>query len=331
MKHKVAFAGFRHGHIETLYKRILSDPEFEIAAGCEENEEAAEAAKFRGIKINYSSFETMLKNADFDILAVGDYYGIRGKRAIAGLNAGKHVIADKPLCTSLDELQKIRRISTEKKLAVGIMLDMRRNKNVAAVRQLINNGVIGRIHQIQFTGQHQLSWGSRPTWYFEPGKHGGTINDIAIHGTDLVEYLTGHRITELISARAWNAFADKAPGFKDSAQGMFALDDGCGVIFDVSYAAPASCKTPFYWHFSIWGEKGVLDFHSTSNGITQYICGNREGKVIPPAEPTCDYLASFLTNVEGREDVWNTANFLSITETTLRLQQMSDMKYGPEF
>ena len=39
-------------------------------------------------------------------------------------------------------------------------------------------------------------------WYFEEGKHGGTINDIAIHGIDLVRYLTGKNVTK-IGAKAF--------------------------------------------------------------------------------------------------------------------------------
>ena len=329
-KFKVAFVGFRHSHIDGLYNRMKDSDQYTIVAACEENAEAAAAAKERGIDITFDDFHEMMQQCEFDILAIGDYFGIRGARAISGLVAGKHVIADKPLCTSLDELQKIRALAKEKNLAIGIMLDMRSNKNVAAAKKLIDEGLIGRIHQIQFTGQHPLSWGSRPAWYFESGKHGGTINDIAIHGTDLTEYLTGHKIKELCAARAWNAYASAAPNFKDSAQGMYVMDDGCGVIFDVSYAAPSGCKTPYYWQFRIWGEKGVLDFHCTSDGVTAYLVNGGEGKVYPASEPMLDYYTSFIAEVEGNKGEWGTEDFLSVTESTLRLQNLSDIHYGPE-
>ena len=108
MKHKVAFVGFRHGHVESLYKRMAEDPQIEIVALCEENADAAAAVEKSGRHITHTDYAEMLEEVDFDILCIGDYYGIRGERAIAGLKAGKHVISDKPLCTSLDELQKIR-------------------------------------------------------------------------------------------------------------------------------------------------------------------------------------------------------------------------------
>ena len=53
-------------------------------------------------------------------------------------------------------------------------------------------------------------------WYFEEGKHGGTINDIAIHGIDLLRFITGKEFTKVNFAKTWNAFADKEPEFKES-------------------------------------------------------------------------------------------------------------------
>ncbi|MBP5183071.1 MAG: Gfo/Idh/MocA family oxidoreductase, partial [Lentisphaeria bacterium] len=99
MKHKAAFVGFRHGHVESLYKLMKEDPEMEIVALCEENPEAAASVEKSGRTITHTDFSKMLEKVDFDILCIGDYYGIRGERVIAGLKAGKHVISDKPLCT----------------------------------------------------------------------------------------------------------------------------------------------------------------------------------------------------------------------------------------
>lgn len=325
MKLKVAFVGFRHNHIDGLYKRMTDHQELEIVAACEEYAPAIEDAEKKGFKITHTSFQKMLEEVDFDILAVGDYYGIRGARAIAGLKAGKHIITDKPLCTSLKELKEISSLSRRNHLVIGEMLDLRSSGNVAAARYAIRDGVIGQIHQIQFTGQHPLSWGTRPAWYFEKGKHGGTINDIAIHGTDLTEYLTGCEIATPLAARCWNAYAVLAPDFKDSAQGMYTLDNGCGVIFDVSYAAPAPCATPYYWHFSIWGTKGVLDFHCSSNGVTLYAAGESEGKLLPPGKPEIDYLDTFLKEIKGDPDPsFNTEHILSISGKTLALQALAD-------
>ena len=103
-------------------------------------------------------------------------------------------------------------------------------------------------------------YGKRPGWYFEEGKHGGTINDIAIHGIDLLRYLTGSGVKVINAARTWNAFAKSAPAFCDSAQFMVTLENGAGVIADVSYSSPDSFGylMPTYWQFCVWCDRELV-------------------------------------------------------------------------
>lgn len=327
-KFKVAFVGFRHGHIDGLYNRMKDSEQYTIVAACEENAEAAAAAKARGIDITFDDFHEMMQQCEFDVLAIGDYFGIRGARAISALVAGKHVIADKPLCTSLAELNEIRHLAQTRNLKVGCMLDMRNNANVNAAKAVIDEGRLGEIHAISFNGQHPLSYGTRPNWYFEQGKQGGTINDIAIHGLDAIEYMTGHAITELTAARTWNAFATFAPVvFQDGAQGMFALDNKCGVMFDVSYFAPEKTgyANPFYWRFTIWGRKGVLEFNYFDAGCKLYLAGAESVEDIPVAADGSDYLKVFTQEITtGAAMTFGTEHILNVSEKCLKLQAMAD-------
>ena len=328
MKWKVAFAGLRHGHIITLYNRIKADPRFEIAAVCEEDDAAAvNAAEKWQIPVTCRNFAAMLKDVPFDILAVGDYYGIRGQRAIAALKAGKHILCDKPLCTSPDELALIRSLTEEKNLKTGIMLDLRTSPGITAAKELIDSGALGKIHALSFGGQHPLNYGKRPGWYFEKGRHGGTINDIAIHGLDAVQYLTGQRITGLTAAKCRNAFADQEPDFKDSAQLMFSTADGCSCMADVSYASPDKFgfTLPFYWRFTLWGKNGVAEFSALRGNVTFYDNVSGEVREISASgEGKEDYLETFTGELEGGKPQFGTAYLLDVTATALKLQQLAD-------
>lgn len=327
---KVAFIGLRHGHITSLYQRIKKDPRFEIVAICEEDAKAAaDAAAAWDMVATHNDFNAMLNEVDFDILAVGDYYGIRGQRIIAGLKKGKHILGDKPLCTDLQELAEIRQLSKDNGLKIGVMLDFRDYSPVRAAKELIDSGAMGEIHAINFGGQHPLNYGTRPWWYFEDGKHGGTINDIAIHGLDVAEYLTGSKITELTAARTWNAFADKEPKFNDSAQAMFALANGCGCIADVSYAAPTkfSFDSPFYWRFTIWGKNGIAEFCARDKAVHFYDNNSGEIRTIPPAsQKLSDYLDIFVNEIDGAVEGFGSEHLMNVTEKALKLQAMADQK-----
>ena len=110
---RLAFAGFRHGHILEAYELARRHGDVEIVAACEEHAPTAEQLAAAGrVRRTHGSYDEMLAQADFDALAVGDYYGRRGEILIRALAAGKHVISDKPICTRLGELDRIAELST---------------------------------------------------------------------------------------------------------------------------------------------------------------------------------------------------------------------------
>ena len=181
---RIAFAGFRHGHIYALYNQCLAASDIVEIAGAWEEDEAARAAaeKDHGVVFDGRSFDDLLADPTVDIIAVGDYYGRRGELCIRALEAGKHVIADKPICTDLGELELIESLAEKKGLKVGCMLSLRYSRYTAPAKEIISSGRLGEVTAVSFNGQHGLDYGSRPMWYFKKGKHGGVINDLAIHG-----------------------------------------------------------------------------------------------------------------------------------------------------
>ncbi len=321
---RLGFAGLRHNHIFGLYALAQQKPAIEIAGVFEDSDEGRAAAAERHIAVTHTSYDALL--AEVDAVAIGTYYANRGALAIAALRAGKHVIADKPLCTSLEELAEIERLAREQGLTVGIMLDLRDNKNVVAAQQLIADGTIGKINTVRFEGQHPLLYGSRPGWYFESGKYGGVINDIAIHGIDLVRRFTGAEVETVLAARCWNFYAHQCPAFKDSGQFMLRMSDGAGIIADVSYAAPDShgYGLPFYWEFLISGAQGILRFHAESDGVELYRAGETAVRRVAPVLPRQDYLDAILDGILSRNPAPVTEQALASTAQTLRIQQYAD-------
>lgn len=321
---RLGFAGLRHNHIFALYALAQQKPGIRIAGVFEDTPEGMAAAAEHHIAVTHTSYEALL--ADVDAVAIGTYYAHRGAMAIAALRAGKHVIADKPLCTSPEELAEIEELARKKALTVGIMLDLRDNKNVVAAQRLIADGAIGKINTIRFEGQHPLLYGSRPDWYFESGKYGGVINDIAIHGIDLTRRFTGAEVETVLAARCWNFHARQCPGFKDSGQFMLRMSDGAGILADVSYAAPDShgYSLPFYWEFLISGAQGILRFHAESDGVELYRAGETAMRKIAPVLPTRDYLDAIIAEIENAHPAAVTEQALASTAQTLRIQRFAD-------
>lgn len=321
---KLAFIGFRHPHIRTLYKLAQENPDVEIVGAYEANADArAAATEAVGVVFTHDTLEDLLADPNVETVAIGDYYGARGAEIIASLKAGKHVYSDKPLCTSISEWEEICRLQKETGKKVGCMLDMRYLPWVGAVKRFLDEDGLGEIHAISFGGQHPLMYGKRESWYFEKGCHGGTVNDIAVHGVDLVEYFTGKRIEKIERVRTWNAFSKEVPEFLDCAQLMATLSGGTGLMADVSYAAPASCgyATPYYWRFTFWGEKGVLECNYNSEYARLWMDGEESERLLPNLdEPVSDCLRVFLDELAGKPVEIDTEWTLRVSGELLRLQ-----------
>ena len=319
--HKIAVAGFRHPHILSLFQDIAATPECRIVGCCEEDAATrAGLAERPECKIDHTDYAAMLRDLDCDIVALGDYYAKRGAMAIAALKAGKHVIADKPLCTSLDELAEIRRLAGENKRCVGLMLPLWSHGNAVAARDLIATGKIGEVQAVAFTGQHPLNYGTRPGWYFEPGKHGGTINDIAPHGIDLTQFITGMKFSAVAAVRTWNGQFPEAPHFHNGAQFLAVLENGAGITADVSYFA-CHFGLPGYWRFSVWGTRGWLEFNFKTPGVKLAVKDSPVIAEVFPAATLKGYWRAFLDEINGTPDAYfHTGHVLDVSEWSLNIQ-----------
>lgn len=332
MNIRFAFVGFRHPHVEDMYRRCSERSDVEIVACCEEDPEARRMLAEKGqVKITHERFEQVLSSTDCDVVAVGDCFGRRGKLLLQALEAGKHVICDKPLCTSRVELDRIEAVAGARGLLVGCMLDMRDLAPFLGLRQAIRAGKIGTVRAISFDGQHPLLFGRRAAWYFEPGMHGGPLNDIAIHAVDMIPWATGLSLKSIVAARCWNARVPQHPHFQECGQAMLELENGAGVLCDVSYLSPDSFGygMPLYWRFTVWGDDGVLTTGLNQPAMTLYKNGEQHSRELafPPALPGA-YLEAFLRELRGDCEGLHlsSADSLRAARTSLLLQEVADQR-----
>ncbi len=329
---KIAFAGFRHSHIMGVYNYVKSHPdEWQLAGACEEDAAARKQLAADGkVEITHRDFSAMLDAVECDIVAVGDYYARRGQLLIAALQRGKHVISDKPICTDIREWEQIADLARSGNLKVGCQLDVRTSGNFLRMREAVRGGLIGEVLSVAVGGQHPLNIGVRPGWYFEPGKHGGTINDIGIHAFDFIPWITGQDFAEVVAARTWNALAPQYPHFQTGAQYMLRLQNNAGMLADMSYFSPAQFKSrlPQYWRTTLFGTEGVLETSSGANHATLARNGRSAVEELPalPLSEDIGIVRSFAREAQGAVDglTVSTAEVLYASRIALLVQQAAD-------
>ncbi|MFI5355805.1 MAG: Gfo/Idh/MocA family protein [Opitutales bacterium] len=329
MKTRLAFIGFQHPHVWDLVTRAQSHPEIEVVACCEEDA-ATRAALADGqrVRITHEDYRAMLAAVPCEAVVVGEWFAKRGRVVLDCLAAGRHVLADKPMCTTLAEHAEIVRQATARKLTVGMMLDMRDSGVFRQVRELVRAGEIGEVRAGSLGGQHPLLPGVRPGWYHEADKHGGTINDIGVHAFDLLPWITGLELRRVTAARVWAAGVPAGSHFVNAGQCLLELANGAGLMVDVSYFSPNSqgYTLPMYWRLTLWGSRGVLEASLTAKEITLHLEGEKTGRAVPlaAADPG-GYLNAFLDEVRGRPGPGVTsAEVFRASWVTLKVQVAAD-------
>jgi len=325
----IAFVGFKHLHTAHIYQEVKKNPDIKVFGAWEDTDMGKKMASGIDLSFNYPTFEDVLADDRVDTICLGGCYGERGPEAIAALKAGKHVYADKPICTHLEELDEIEKLSKEKNLKIGCYFTLRFSGGMKSLREMIMNGTLGKIGAINITAQHPLYYERRPKWYFEEGKHGGTINDIGIHGVDIVRFLTGLGVEKVTAARTWNHFAEKAPNFKDCGQFMAELENGAGLTADVSYAAPLNCggSLETYWRMTFWGTGGVAEYKLNGSPILKVALNGYDNfvNVEEPQKYDAEAINEFVREINGETDIIiNTADVLRTSRDILNIQAVAD-------
>jgi predicted dehydrogenase len=198
----------------------------------------AEAAERLGWQSTETSWQALIARDDIDLVDVCTPGDTHAEIAIAALEAGKHVLCEKPLANSVEEAEAMT-AAAEKASANGVRsmvgFTYRRVPAIALARQLISEGRLGTLHHVR--AQYLQDWIVDPeaplSWRLDKTKAGsGALGDIGAHIVDLAQFITGDVIGR-VSGRL-RTFVDERPlptehaglaGTAGSDRGKVTVDD----------------------------------------------------------------------------------------------------------
>lgn len=140
-----------------------------------------------------SEIEAALDNPDIDIIDICLPPHLHVPVSIAALKAGKHVICEKPVSTSLSELDEIRTASLQNERRFYPVFQYRWGPSLSILRSLIEKGLAGKPHTASIEthwnrGADYYGTAWRGTW---AGEKGGAVLGHAIHNHDLLTHIMG--------------------------------------------------------------------------------------------------------------------------------------------
>ncbi|MFF0269773.1 Gfo/Idh/MocA family protein [Kribbella sp. NPDC004536] len=186
---RIAIAGAAHPHVAYATAEVDKSDGFTLVAVSDPSRETAERwASPYAAKV-FTDHRQLLREVEPDVVMVAGIYGDRGQVVVDALNAGCHVIADKPLCTTLEDLDAIAEAAGRTGRHVSVLFEKRYYPVTLAALEIVDS--LGTIHGVTSSGPHKLNRPTRPDWFFERERYGGVLNDLAVHDIDAALLFTG--------------------------------------------------------------------------------------------------------------------------------------------
>lgn len=190
---------------------------------------------------HYPDWRAMLDGEDLDVVAVFDVDARKADIVCEALAWGKHVIVDKPLCTRLEDLDRIETALAQSSGSLALLLPFPQAPLMKRLREIIRGGTLGDILSIRSRRAYKQKLGKRPEWFFTKEYGGGILCEIGTHDFDLARFLTGLDAAQ-VSARAFNGKLPQYPTGEDYASAVFTL--GAQTLYSLHIDRIAALNAP---------------------------------------------------------------------------------------
>ncbi|MFD0710710.1 Gfo/Idh/MocA family protein [Paenibacillus sp. GCM10027626] len=257
--------------------------EVEIFAICDLNKERAEAAaKKYGASHVYTDYNELLANPEIVAVSICTWNNTHAPISKAAVQAGKHVLVEKPLCRTVEEaldLQEAVRASG-KILQVGFV--RRYDPNAQMLNKFIQNGDVGEIYYAKASSIRRL--GNPGGWFSDVERSGGgPLIDIGVHVIDLCWYLMGRPKVKSVSGNTYKKLGNrnhienlsfyKAADYnaelntvEDMTNALIRFENGSSIMVDVSFTLHAKKDEAMV---KLFGTKGGLEVDPAISIITE--------------------------------------------------------------
>lgn len=194
---KMRFGILSLAHIHAWsYARVVKElEEAELVAIYDDNPERLKrAAEAYGVKDTYTDYGELLRRDDIDAVIIASENAKHAELAIAAAEAGKHMIVEKPIATSLEDAEKMIKAAERAGVKLQQAFVMRYHDATVAIKGILDRGEIGDILVITTTNH-----GKYPgLWFGDPElAGGGAVMDHTVHTADLMRWYTGDEVEEV--------------------------------------------------------------------------------------------------------------------------------------
>jgi predicted dehydrogenase len=282
---KVALFGC--GWIQDFHAQAVTELGHQVVAVANHREETARAfAERHGIPRVTTDWESLARDPDVDAVVVGTPNALHAPQSVAALLAGKHVLVEKPMATSVAECDEMIAASRASGALLMVAHCWRFHPDVRAMRARIETGELGEVVKTRGYGVHA---GSGPDgWFLDPAlAGGGALPDMGVHAIDTARFLLGDPHPDRVCATVGTRYGD------------YAVDDD-GILLISWSQGTNSIVESGWWQPHTEGLEAETEVYGTGG----------YARIFPREEPSEDYehctqpmyttqMREFLEAIEG--------------------------------
>lgn len=170
----------------------LNNPNVELYAFCDVNEKQLSVMSEKyGVTRTFTDKDEMLKLPEIDAVSVCTWNSAHAECTIAALNAGKHVLCEKPMTTSVHDAIKMKEAAEKNNKLLMIGFVRRYGNDCAILQDFISSDYFGDLYYSKAT--YLRRDGNPGGWFGDKSRSGGgPLIDLGVHVIDLVRYLMGN-------------------------------------------------------------------------------------------------------------------------------------------
>ena len=274
------------GFMAEVHSRAVRSAGHTVAGVSTSSRASAHAAAQRiGAQQSFDSALELITSPDIDVIHVCTPNDLHADLSLAAIAAGKPVICEKPLATTLADAAILTDAARSAQVPTAVPFAYRYYPTIREIRSRIASGEAGDL--LLLHGSYLQDWLAEPlstNWRVDPAKGGASraFADIGVHWCDLMEFVTGHRINRIAANLATSYLSrgessqSNSVGTEDVATVLFETDRGAVGSLTVSQISRG--RKNRLW-FSFDGSEGSYQFNQ-ENPNELWIGGTDESRTI---------------------------------------------------
>jgi len=323
MVYRVGILGLK-GHQGVVLNSIPKIDDVVLSAVADDSEEALMRIKKHPAVTSdtkfYRNISELLEEEKIDIACVSGTDGERSHVLLECMNRGIHVLSEKPLTMTLDELSMVKEAYNSSGVVLSMLLTMRFSPSYRKTREVVTSGIIGEVCLANAQKSYKL--GDRPEWQKSHKTFSSTLAFIGIHSVDLIRWCTGREFTE-VTAYQSNVGHPEAHDMEDNAVMILKMDNGGSACVHLDYCRPIKAATHGDDLLRIAGNQGVIETFEQGSRV-RLITHERETEELTLDEPVDEFL-NFVNAIKGLEKCEVPAeDCFRVTEIVLKARESSE-------